>query len=606
MTALTPAEIEAVNAAIHAIQRSRAFKDSERMCRFLRFAAEHALRQDPAPLKEYAIGVGVFDRGEDFDPRQDTIVRVEARRLRAKLKQYYESEGKDATVIVQFPERGYAPTFRFRKNGVPVRRRRQLYAAVAGIVLVTAVTGVVLWPRRNYQTPSIVVLPFINLSPDPSNEYIGDGFTEELTNALAGISELRVVARTSAFRFRGRAEDVRTIGNQLNVRWVLEGSVRKDTDQLRVTVQLIDTKSGMHVWSHAYDANMAGLSGVQQRIAAEVRGSLKLQLPSASGGQMRARLVKPEAHEAYLKGRYFWYQLTPEALHKSISSLNRAIDLEPTYAAAHAALADTYSLLPQLEVEPPGEYLDKCKSAAQRAVALDPDSAEAHFAAGVARAIADRDPAGAEREFLRALEMRPNLTEARQAYAVLCLSPLARHTQAIAEMRRVIEDDPVSPVARFALGQALAYAGRTAEALRELRESLELEPEFLPARQAIAIAYLSGSAWEEARLALQQRAGAADSDPYHIGLLGYTYGRIGNRAAAEQMLARLTGQRSYIPPLEVAAVYNGLGRTDEALGWLENAYRDRSPLLLWVAVDPRFASLRREARFAALTNRMGL
>jgi TolB-like protein len=604
---LTHAEIEAVKTALQAIQGSRAFKDSERMCRFLRFAAEHILRQDPAPLKEYAIGVGVFDRGEDFDPRQDTIVRVEARRLRAKLKQYYESEGKDAPVIVEFPERGYAPTFRFRNNRMSVRRRRQVYVAVAGIVLVTVATAVVLWPRRNNPTRSIVVLPFINLSPDTSNEYIGDGFTEEVTNALAGMPELRVVARTSAFRFRGRGEDVRAIGDELNVRWVLEGSVRKDTDQLRVTVQLVDAKSRMHVWSHAYDANMAGLSNVQQRIAAEVRRSLKVQFPSASGGQMQARPIKPAAYEAYLKGRYFWYQLTPEALRKSISALNRAIDVEPTYAAAHAALADTYSLLPQLEVEPPGEYLDKCKSAAQRAVALDPDSAEAHFAAGVARAIADRDPAGAEGEFLRALEVKPNLTEARQAYAVLCLSPLARHAQAVEEMRRVIGNDPVSPVARFALGQALAYAGRTVEAVRELRASLELEPEFLPASQAIAIAYLRGSAYQEALLELQHRADAAGSDPYHIGLLGYTYGRVDDRAAAEQMLALLTGRhRSYIPPLEVAAVYNGLGRTDEALRWLENAYRDRSPLLLWVAVDPRFASLRREARFVALTNRMGL
>ncbi len=604
---LTQGEIGAVETALRAILGSPEFRGSERMGRFLRFAVEHTLRGDPAPLKEYVIGVGVFDRGEDFDPRQDPIVRVEARRLRAKLKQYYETEGRDAPVVIDFPDRGYVPTFRFRRPG-PVRRHRKLLLAGAGICLAGITAVAILWPRRSTPPPSIVVLPFLNLSPDPANEYIGDGFTEEITNALSAIPELRVVARTSAFRFKGQTEDVRAIGERLKVQWVLEGSVRKEADRLRVTAQLLDASTRLHAWSHTYDATMAGLFEVQERIADEICGALKIRLsPAANRSLARSRAVKREAYEAYLKGRYFWYRLTPEALRKSISYLSQAVQIDPKYAAAHAALADSYSALPQFELEPPGELLDKCKSAAERALALDSDSPEAHFAVGVARAIADRDPAGAERAFLRALELKPSLTAARQAYAVTCLSATGRHEQAIAEMRRVVADDPVSPTARCLLGQTLGYAGRLEEAVQEAQLSLELEPGLLYASQALAVAYLAKFRRREARTELERTWEAGKSDPYHAGLLGHIYGRLGDRLAAARMLEHLRSRfRSYVPPMEVAGIYNGLGQTDEALRSLEQAHQDRSPLLVWVAIDPRFASLRQHPRFLTLIKRMGL
>ncbi len=581
------------------------------MCRFLRFVVEHALREDRTPLKEYVIGVSVFDRGEDFDPRQDPIVRVEARRLRTKLKDYYDTEGREDPLVIDFPDRGYAPTFRFRgakSAGRLSLRRRALLLTGVGVCLAGITAGVMLWPRRGAQPPSIVVLPFLNMSPDPVNEYIGDGFTEEITNALSAIPELRVVARTSAFQFKSHTGDVRAIGKRLNVQWVLEGSVRKEGDQLRVTAQLSNAGTQLHAWSQAYEATMAGLLEVQERIAAEICGTLKVRLsPRNNRGRVRFPAVKPEAHEAYLKGRYFWYRLTPEALRKSVFYLNQAVQIDPAYVAAHAALADSYSVLPQFELEPPGELLDRCKSAAERALALDPGSAEAHFAAGVARAIADRDPAGADREFLRALELNPNLTAARQAYAVLCLSPLRRHDQAIKELRRVIADDPVSPVARWALGQTLAAAGHFEEAVRELRTSLELEPDFLFASKALAVAYLATARYGEALTELERTWEAPARDRLHAGLLGYTRARLGDRTGAQRILEQLTSRsRLYVPPMEVAGIYNGLDQKDEALRWLERAYEDRSPMLLWVAVDPRFASLRQHLKFLTLAKRMGL
>lgn len=597
---MTPGERQTIEATLRKLLDSGPFKASPRMARFLTFVVEHTLSENPEPLKEYLIGTEVFDRGDGFDPRQDTIVRVEARRLRAKLREYYEGDGRDDPVAIDLPDRGYAPSFRFRRQDssrAPAFNRRVLLGSAVAVAAVV-ITGLLVWILRDAKPPSIMVLPFQNLSPSPADEYIGEGFTEEITNALAAIPELRV-ARTSALRFKSRAEDVRAIGRLVNAQWVLEGSIRKDGQKLRVIAHLADTDTRLHVWSQAYDAEFAGLIAVQQRIAAEICQALKVRLSPANRSLVRSRSVKPEAHEAYLKGRYFWYRFTPEALDKSVFHLNEAVRIDPGYVAAHAALADSYSILPQMELSPPRELLDKAKAAAERALALDADSADAHFAAGVARAVADRDPAGAEREYQRALELNPNLNAARQAYAVTCLSPLSRHDQAIKEMRRVVADDPASPVA------SLVFAGRVDDGIRELQVALDLEPGFLYASQTLAMAYLAKSAYSEARIELERTPDAALTDRYHAGLLGYTCGRLGDTATAERILGQLRAQ-SYVPPMEVAGILNGLGRTEEALQWLERAYQDGSPLLLWVAVDPRFVNLRDNRTFLTLIKRMGL
>ncbi len=366
---------EAVQRSLDKLLASRVFQGSGRMSRFLRFSVEYALRGEPAPLKEYVIGVQVFDRGESFDPRTDTIVRVEARRLRAKLKEYYATEGRHDAVAIELSEKGYRAVFKGRTRRPLERVGRHWKPVLAGALLLAA--GLAAWrlalPRRT-ASDSIIVLPFANLSGGTENEYLSDGLTEEILSTLAAVPTLRVVARTSAFQFKGRSGDVRKIGKELGVGRILEGSVRREGRRIRVTAQLINVADGLHLWSKIYDREGSSLLEIEQEITRAVVDALRIEL--RQGG---AETTNPQAHELYLKGRYFWHKMTPEYLQKSMRTLEEAIALDPHYAAAHAGLADAYGYWTNLELEPPGESMAKAAGEAQRALELNPDSAEGHF-----------------------------------------------------------------------------------------------------------------------------------------------------------------------------------------------------------------------------------
>jgi serine/threonine-protein kinase len=391
--------------------------------------------------------VEVFDRGESFDPRTDTIVRVEARRLRSKLKQYYENDGRNDAIVIELPDKGYSAKF-----------RRRLV-------------------RQDGSVRSIVVLPFANLSGDPAKEYLADGLTEEVVGALASLPDVLVVARTSAFQFKGRAEDVRRIARDLGVQTALEGSVRTEAKRIRVAAQLINVFEGFHLWSRMYERELTGVFQIEREITEAIVIALKPRLTASAGSRPRVPPeISPEAHDCYLRGRHFYHRIALADARKSVEYMQRATALAPAYAAAYAGMAEAYIEWASMEADPPWELAQKAREAAPKALELASDSAEAHSAMASVLAVGEWRWPEAEREYRVAIELKPSLAEARLGYAVGCLCPLRRFAEVIAELRAALTFDPLSALLRTLLAQTLVLAGEPDAGIDEARQVLELEP----------------------------------------------------------------------------------------------------------------------------------
>src|SRR5689334_7338120 len=331
------------------------------MARFLRLAVERVLDGKSSELKEYSIGVEVFDRPQSYDPRVDPIVRVEARRLRSKLKTYYESDGRNDSVIIDFATGTYAPYIRFREDSTNSAPAEPAASTVA-------------------------VLPFANLSQSAENDYFSDGLTEELIHALTKFSGMRVVAWDSAARMRGVEQDTDEVRRQLNVANVLTGSVRIAGQNLRVRAQLIDTASGVYLWSETFDRRMQDVFAIQEEIASAIVRTLRIQL---SGGEDTSLVSRHRSsigsYDFYLRGRYYWHRRSPEDLARSIEYFQAAISADPQSALAHSGLADAYTLMADYGLITPGVSMPKAKAAAMRAIELDPTLAEAYASLGLIR-----------------------------------------------------------------------------------------------------------------------------------------------------------------------------------------------------------------------------
>ncbi|MBI3696829.1 MAG: hypothetical protein HY238_18580 [Acidobacteria bacterium] len=338
--------MQEIQAQLSKILASPVFAGSDRMSRFLRFTVERALRGEGDRLKEYLLGVEVFDRRSSYDPRIDPIVRVEARRLRSKLEKYYETEGRGDPVRIDFPKGGYSPVLRERDRAAPAPERR-----------------------------TIAVLPFANLSSDPENEYFSDGLTEELIQALTKVEGLRVVAWSSAFQFKGKARDIRQVGRQLSVDTVLEGSVRRADDRLRITAQLVDVSDGRYLWSQIYEREMKDVFAIQDEISRAIADTPRIKL---TGALVKPYTVNLEAYNLYLRGRFNWNKRTEEGLRKAIEYFEQALAGDAQYAPAYCGLADCYSMLGQYGLSPPREVMPQAKAAATRALDIDEALAEAH------------------------------------------------------------------------------------------------------------------------------------------------------------------------------------------------------------------------------------
>ena len=460
-------------------------------------------------------------------------------------------------------------------------------------------------PERVAAGKSVAVLPLVNVGKDPEQEYFADGMTDELTSALGKIPGLRVAARSSAFTFKGKTADAREVGEKLRVATVLEGSVRRAGPRLRVAAQLVNTSDGLALWSETYERELKDVFDVQEEIAKAIAGALQLTL----GGERAARLAggetrSIEAHDLYLRGRFYFNKYTEPDLRRSLALYQQALTRDSTYAPAWAGIADAWGNLAD-DYLPPREAYPKARAAAQRAIALDPALAEAHASLGLILSSYDWDFAAAEREFQLAIALNPNAATAYHYYGEFLLGTPAQLDSALVVLRRAQLLDPLSAWTLEDVGWVLELKGRYHEAIEQCRQALELEPHAWRALYFMARALILAERPDEALRTL----GRAEDPP---ALLRATAARalvaLGRYDEARRVLRELEreAERRYVRPEAIAAVYVALGEHDTAFKWLEQAYRMRSADVTTLDVERHWAPIRSDPRFAALVKKVGI
>jgi serine/threonine-protein kinase len=451
---------------------------------------------------------------------------------------------------------------------------------------------------------SLAVLPLENLSGDPQQQYFADGMTEELTTELSQVSSLRVVSRTSAMRYKGTQKSVPEIVRELNVDAVVEGSVEREGDRVRITAQLIQGPTDTHIWAKGYERDLRDSLRLQDEVAQAIVDEIKLNLtPQEQAHFARNDVIDPEAHEAYLRGLFYLNRHTGPDERKAIEQFQAAIKKGPAYAAAYASLADSYRALLFNSNAAPADVLPQSEAAAKRALEIDDQLAEAHASLGSDLGDYDWDWAGGEREFQMALRLNPNTSIVHSEYAHF-LRQEGKPEESIREGRRAVELDPVSLAGNFLLAQSLYEARRYDETVSQLRKTLDLEPRFWPAHLYLGKTLAEQGQFQEAVEELK-KAGDFTAEPY--ATIGYVYGRMGRAADARKVIANLQGQskKGYVAPSNFAKIYIGLGDKDQAFAWLEKGYQQRDFWLTFLKGDPTFDSLRSDLRFQDLVRRIG-
>ena len=597
---------ETIRASLERITSSPGFANSDRMRRFIDFVVEKTLECEAKTLKEYSRGVEVFGRA-DYDPRSDTIVRVEARRLRKKLEEYYMGEGRLDPVRITLPSGSYVPVFEPcieipevpappTRNLVTTARLRRGSLAALGASIILAIACGAFFVFRHRTGPvaaapmaSIAVLPFLDMSPAKDQDYLCDGLSEELINALTAVPNLKVAARTSSFRYKGKPDDVRRIGADLGVEHVLEGSIRSSSNRLRITAQLIRVNDGYHIWSREFDREFSEIFAVQEELARAVATSVGAELGT---GITVVRSNNVEAYRIYLQGRQYWRNFQPSSTANAVSYFEQAIASDPSFAPAYAGLADAYM---QMSVYggPAGQLMEKSRQSATRALSLSPTSAEAETALGDVSAFLDWDWKACEGHFRKAIAAEPNYINAHWLFATTCLAPQGRLDEALEEANRATLLDPLSPLTHAMLGAVHWYRREFDPALAELDQAVRLDPTYFQASLFKRFVHLSQGRFD---LAAQDQ-GAMEWEAYIQGKLGHTA-----RARAE--IDRRTAEHG--DPIAIAGAYAGIGEPGNALYWLEKAADSRVPRMIWIHFQVPFDSLHTTARYRAIRTRMHL
>lgn len=550
--------------------------------------------------------------------------------LRKVLGDIAEEHGYIETV----PRRGYrfvapvaelmdepaAPLKTPDQSAVAAPRNRFLFLRIAStaVALIAVAAGYFLWPRPAHLTseppPKIMlaVLPFANFTNDPQQDYFSTGLTEEMITQLGSLEPTRlgVIARTSAMQYQNTKKNVREVGRELGVDYILEGSVRREGDQVRITAQLIQVKDQTHLWARDYDRNLQDVLALQSDVAGEIAREIKLELtPEERTRLARQPSIDPEAHELYLKGRYFWNKRSEDGFVKAIEYFQQAIAHEPKYAQAYAGLADAYALLgsmSNLEMSR-AEAMPRAKAAALQALKLDDSLAEAHTSLAFVEMHYEWDWPSSEKEFKRALEFNPNYATAHQWYAVWLMAQ-GKTAAALEEERLAQEADPLSTIIKTDTAQLLVYAGRFDEAAQQAQKALEIDQGFSLAHIQLGDAYGGKQDYPAALAEFQKALAINKGNTWALSGLAQTYAHDGQRRKSEAILQDLLKSSKDRPDLaiEVANVYTALGKNGEAFASLEKAYQYRDGGLILFNMVPAFQSLRFDPRFAVLAQRVGL
>ena len=459
-------------------------------------------------------------------------------------------------------------------------------------------------------TKSIAVLPFENLSHDPDNAFFADGIQEEILTRLSKIADLKVISRTSTQRFKSTPDNLLEIARQLGVANILEGSVQRSADQVRVNVQLIKAATDAHLWADTFDRKLTDVFAVESEIARAVADTLQAKLSGAEQSAIAARPTEnSEAHELYLRGRYFFGKRGADNLKRAIDYFNQAIAKDPNYAPAYAGIADSYAILSESPHESRADALNKARVAAEKALALDNKLAEAHVSRGLLF-VEDLNLKAAEQEYQRAIELNPNYAFAHYLFGFDVLTPLGDFDHAISEMNRAVELDPFSGIINANLGWCYLCARRYPEAVAQFRKAAELDPN--SSMPALGLAHeLSGQ--REQAITAYQRAYDLDHDlEKHSGhpadpmLLASVYALKGERAKELQQLeeGKAVAQRGELPAFFVAVAYARLGDKNEAIEWLQRSYQNKEIMIADINVFPPFDPLRSDPRFEALVQKV--
>jgi TolB-like protein/Tfp pilus assembly protein PilF len=590
-------EAQAAQRQLDKILASPGFARNERMSRFLRFVVERHLEGRDQELKESLIAIEVFGRPPGYDSKQDPIVRTEASRLRARLSEYYLADGKGDSIIIDLPRGGYVPVLRQAvTESSPTqdqRLKRALPIAVAAacaVVTLIALLGGWWWFHKNVPIP-IAVLPLSNLGEDSAHDYFADGLTGEIIRNLSIIDGLAVRSQTSSFAFKGKPQNVREAGKQLEADYIVEGSVQRAGQQLRITAQLIRVSDDFPLWSGRYDRELTDVLAIEDEISRGIVNSLRLKL----GGGRRRYETSAEAYDLYLQARALGIQRGLDGENRSVAPFEAAIAKDPSFAPAYAGLAAAHVARSGQANFDLVDEMAKMQTAAERAIQLDPLLGEAHGAMGIVYA-RQAQWAQSEKSFRHALELAANDSVIYDNFAGSFLMPLGRIQEAVQLLRKAEKNDPVAPRLHSVLANALIAAGRYDAAAEQC---MKLPADF-PARSTLlARARLGQGRIQEAIQILVDRIEEGAAGPDIKGFLGYAYGRAGRRDEAEKLAA---DQRPYPQALTFA----GLGDKERTLDALERMAILGPVRLGRDLTYPEFDLVRGDPRLKALRKRLGL
>lgn len=604
---------------------SEAFKGGKRAQDFLHMVVDHALAGRFDHLRERMLGVEMFGRPVDYDTANDAVVRVKASEVRRRLAQYYQALASPPPVRIELPTGSYVPQFHFEPEAplapplpaaapapipatppaiasTPPQNRRVFWAIAASIALLAIlIAAVVIWrtPPTRLPIRSIAVLPLANYSGDPRQDYFADGMTENLIAELGQISALHVISRTSSMTYKGTSKTIPQIAHELSVDAIVEGSVEREGNHVRITTQLIDARTDQHLWARTYDRDMTDALAVQSDVAEAIAHQISAELtPAESAHLNRNQRVDPEAMDLYMRGMQQFDGVTPL---DAVNYLQQAVAKDPQFAQAHAALAEAYGWAGEAGRMPYAEAFSRQRAEALKAIELDDSRPEAHLQLAFAALDQNWDWATCRNELERARAANPNSTSVHWNYAQYLLRT-GRTEEAIVEADTALRLDPVSSHAFIERAFILYFARRYDSALDDIQRASHLPHGPGEFDFPLGVIYTEKKMYAEAAQKFQDLGG-----PHALGHLANIYARQGRRAEALAVVDQLKQeiQKSGIGRYEIAFIYAALGDKANAFTWLENAFRARDKGILYLKIDPCLDPLRADPRFADLIKRAG-